>query len=251
MSHINMAGTNGASVPMGTMPMMNNIANGATPRPGGEQDDENTEGRLNAYIYDYFLRKEHFDCARAVMNSGLHMFPALRSRDNDVNGTDDNAMQTDPKDEVDSKRPDDLPPPTVAGGSSDPQAQPFLLEWFGLFWDVYCAQRRKPSATAQAMQFVQHTQVRNSAAILDASAQHPTQTQSRLRTDQQAQLLRAGMPVMAPEQYQMMRYQQANGMQMNPDLRTKAMQNRGLQPYVSPNPSMLSATYPALEMGAV
>jgi len=41
------------------------------------------------------------------------------------------------------------------------------------------------------------------------------------------------MPVMAPEQYQMMRYQQANGMQMNGgDLRAKAMQNRGMQPYV-------------------
>ena len=168
-----MAGTNGASVPMGSMPMMNNIANGATPRLGGEQDDEDIEGRLNAYIYDYLLRKEHFDCARAVINGGLHMSPALRSRDNDVNGTDDNAMQTDTKVEVDSKRPDDLPPPSIAGGSSDPQAQPFLLEWFGLFWDVFHAQRRKPTANAQALHYVQHTQVRNSAPFHDASAQHP------------------------------------------------------------------------------
>lgn len=169
-----MAGMNGASVPMGTMPMMNNTANGATPRLGGEQDDEHTEGRLNAYIYDYLLRKEHFDCARTLINSGLHMSPALRSRDNDVNGTDDNAMQTDSKDEVDSKRPDDLPPPSIAGGSSDPQSQPFLLEWFGLFWDVFCAQRGKPSATPRAVQYVQHTTVRNSGTFLDASAQQPT-----------------------------------------------------------------------------
>lgn len=163
-----MAGMNGANVPMGAMPIMNNLANGATPRPGGEQEDDGYEGKLNAYIYDYFIRKEHFECARAVMNSGMHMLPAPRSRENDINGTDDNAMQTDSKDDIDSKRPDDLPP---SGVQSDPQAQAFLLEWFGLFWDVYSAQRRKPNATPQAMQFVQHTHVSSSSAVADVGAE--------------------------------------------------------------------------------
>ena len=153
-----MAGMNGAGGPMGAMPLMNNGANGATPRPGGEQEDPEYEGRLNAYIYDYFLKKGHYDCARALVNSGIHMNPPLKDPDNDVNGTDDNAMQTDSKDNMESKRPDDLPPPSIA-----PNTQAFLLEWFALFWDVYCAQRRKSTATAQAMQYVQHTQVQKSS----------------------------------------------------------------------------------------
>ena len=166
---MNMAGMNGVGGPIGAMPLMNSGANGATPRPGGEQEDPEYEGRLNAYIYDYFVRKEHFDCARALVNSGVHMAPALRGRDNDVNGTDDNAMQTDSKDDMESKRPDDLPPPSVA---SDAQGPSFLLEWFALFWDVYFAQRRKPTATAQAMQYVQHTQVRTSVATFLTGAEH-------------------------------------------------------------------------------
>lgn len=155
-----MAGMNGAGGPMGAMPMMNNMVNGvngATPRPGGESEDSDYEGRLNAYIYDYFVRKEHFDCARALVKSGIPMAPALRGRDNDVNGADNDAMQNDSKDDADSKRPDDLPPSTVSSNAQDP---PFLLEWFALFWDVYAAQRRKTNATAHAMQYVQHTQVR-------------------------------------------------------------------------------------------
>lgn len=156
MSHINMAGMNGVGGPMGAMPLMNNGANGATPRHGGETEDPEYEAKLNAFIYEYFVRKEHFDCARALINSGMQMAPPLRGRDNDMNGTDENAMQTESKDEMDSKRPEDLPPPSVV---SDAQGSAFLLEWFSLFWDVYFAHRRKPNASAQAMQYVQHTQV--------------------------------------------------------------------------------------------
>ena len=152
-----MAGMNGAGGPMGAMPVMNNGANGATPRLGGEQEDQDYEGKLNANIYEYFIRKELFDCARALRNSGVSMTPPLRGRDGDMNGADDNAMQTDSKDDMDSKRPDDLPAPLAT--SSDVQGPPFLLEWFALFWDVWNAQRRRPIASAPAMQYVQHTQV--------------------------------------------------------------------------------------------
>ena len=150
-----MAGMNGGNGVMAGMPLMNNGLNGATPRPSSEQDDPEYEARLNAYIYDYFLRNENWDCARALVSSGVQMAPSLR-RDGDVNGTDDNAMQTDPKDDMDSKRPEDLPPPSVA---SDGQGASFLLEWFALFWDVYFAQRKNSKATQQATQYVQHTQV--------------------------------------------------------------------------------------------
>ena len=163
MSHLNMASMNmngGNGVMPGMpgmpgMPLMNNGMNGATPRPGSEQDDSDYEARLNAYIYDYFLRNENWDCARSLINSGVQMQPPL-SRDGDVNGTDDNAMQTDSKEDMDSKRPDDLPPSKI---QSDGQGASFLLEWFALFWDVYFAQRNKPKASHQATQYVQHSQV--------------------------------------------------------------------------------------------
>ena len=150
-----MAGMNGGNSVMAGVPMLNNGMNGATPRQGSEQDDTDYEARLNAYIYDYFIRNENWDCARALLNSDVTMSPPLR-QDGDVNGTGDNAMQTDSKDDLDSKRPNGLPPPSV---QSDGQAASFLLEWFGLFWDVYFAQRKSTKASQQATQYVQHTQV--------------------------------------------------------------------------------------------
>ena len=48
--------------------------------------------------------------------------------------------------------------------------------------------------------------------------------------------MNSSMQGIMPADYQMMRLQQANGMQMNGDLRAKAMQNRGnaaFQPYVA------------------
>lgn len=148
-----MAGMNGGNGVMAGVPMMNNGMNGVTPRPGGEQDDD-YDSRLHAYIYDYFVKNQQWECARALCNSGVPFTPPLR-QNNDLNGADDNAMQTDAKDDPDSKRPDDLPPPSV---QSDGQGA-FLLEWFGLFWDVFHAQRKHLKASQHASQYVQHTQV--------------------------------------------------------------------------------------------
>lgn len=148
---------------MAAMSMMNNIANGAngaTPRPGQDLEDE-YEGKLITYIYDYFIRKEHFDCARALVKSQL----LPKRQENDMNGVDDNAMQTDIKEDVDSKRPDDLPPSQV---STDAQGS-FLLEWFALFWDVFSAQRKRTGGNQQTMQYVQHTQVWNLALVRNVS----------------------------------------------------------------------------------
>ncbi|KAI4165909.1 MAG: hypothetical protein LQ342_000340 [Letrouitia transgressa] len=199
-----MPGVNG-----GGMPIMNNGANGATPRPGNEEDDPDYETRLNTYIYDYFLKHEQYDCARSILNSGLSVKTVSKRRDGDVNGAGD--MHTDSKDDLDSKRPPDLP---LADLPPDPQGGSFLLEWFGLFWDVFFAHQRKmPPATAQAMQYVAHTQ-----------------QQSRMRQQQQENMFRmpgviSGMNQMNEYQQQMM-LRQANGMQMNGgDLRQKALQN--------------------------
>ena len=148
MSHMNMAVVNGGG---GGMPMMNNGANGATPRPGNEEDEPDYEARLNTYIYDYFLKHQQYNCARTILNSGM---PLKTSPKGDVNGADD--MHTDSKDDLDAKKPDDLPP---AGVPQDPQGQSFLLEWFGLFWDVFFAHQRKAPPGSAAMQYVAHTQV--------------------------------------------------------------------------------------------
>lgn len=155
MAGMNMNGGNGVMPGMPGMPLMNNGMNGATPRPGSEQDDSENEAKLNAFIYDYFLRNENWESARSLINSGVQMQPPP-SRDGEVNGTDDNVMQTDSKEGMDSKRPDDLPPSKC---QSDGQGASFLLDWFGVFWDIFLAQRRKPQASHQAAQYVHHSHV--------------------------------------------------------------------------------------------
>lgn len=135
---------------MGGMSLINNGTNGATPRAGSDQGDNDFEARLNTHIYDYFIKIENYDCARALLNSHVPMEPPIRRREGDINGTDD-TLHTDSKDDVDSKRPDDLP------GLSDKSN--FLLEWYSTFWDFYFARTKNPRATSQAMQYMQATQV--------------------------------------------------------------------------------------------
>ena len=165
MNNINMAGMHAANAALGGMPLMNNGSNGGMSRadsdPEGAQAYE-TKLKLNTYIYDYFLKNDLYECARAIIQSQVPL--ALdttksspgRRRDGDINGVDDNAMDTDSKDDLDSKRPEDLPLPKVP---SDVPANSFLLDWFQLFWDIYFAQRKGKQATPQALQYVQNTQV--------------------------------------------------------------------------------------------
>ena len=158
MSHINMAGLNGGGGTFGGMPIMNNATNGATPRMGNDNEQPNYEARLHHYIYDYFLKNENWECARALITSGLVMDPPPRPSDSDVNGVAEGSMHTDSKDAMDSKRPSDLP---SAGSQPDQQGNSFLLEWFALFWDVYFAQKKSVRATQHANLYVQHSQVRS------------------------------------------------------------------------------------------
>ena len=134
------------------LPMMNG-ANGATPRAGSDQEENEMEARLNSYIYDFFLKYENYECARALLNSNAPMEPAAVRRREDINGTDDN-MHIDSKDDPDSKRPDDLPP--VFPG----QENTFLLDWFSCFWDFYFARKNNHKASQNAIHYLQHTQVR-------------------------------------------------------------------------------------------
>ncbi|KAL9029445.1 MAG: hypothetical protein Q9196_002320 [Gyalolechia fulgens] len=189
-----MAAMNGAG---GGMPMMNN---GATPRQGPEEEDPYYKGRLNNYIYDYFVKNHHFECAKAMLNGDM---PLRTIPKRDVNGAGN--MHADSKDDLDSKL-DDLP---LAGVPTDPQGASFLLEWFGLFWDVYFAHQRKaPPASTQAMQYVSRTQ-----------------QESRMRQEQNNHMLRVpGMMPTGMSDYQQMLVRQQNG--MSGDLRQKALQNQ-------------------------
>ncbi|KAK0708629.1 hypothetical protein B0H67DRAFT_345468 [Lasiosphaeris hirsuta] len=204
----NMANMNPMGGPVGApMPMMNN--SGALPPQGGQRHQANDSNRtlLNTYIYEYFIRNGMYDCARQVIqydpNINVKKDSPGGRRDEGGNivgnGLGDDPMDTDTKDGLDQKRPDDLPAPNVPNLLPD---SCFLYEWFCLFWDVFNSQKGKGSSN-QVNQYVQHTQ-----------------QQSRLRQEAQQTMLRNIRPpeaFAAQQQYQqhMMRGMQNGAMNMN------------------------------------
>lgn len=127
---------------------------------------------LNTYIYDYFIRNNMFDCARAVYGADPHIkvikdSPGKHRDENGNllgNGVGD-AMDTDTKDAMDQKRPDDLPAPNLPTPVPD---SCFLYDWFCLFWDMFNSQKGKGSS-GQINQYVQHTQVRKTPLSMATS----------------------------------------------------------------------------------
>lgn len=210
--NVNMAAMNPMGGPVGgaPMPMMNNgamnpqaAAAAAAAAAASRQQQANGDQRsvLNTYIYEYFIRMGMFDCARSLLASNQQVNVkdgGKRRRDengNVINGIGDDPMDTDSKDDIDSKLPDNLPLPNLPMPASDTS---FLYEWFCVFWDIYDAQRAK-SGNSTINQYVAHTQ-----------------QQSRLKQNQQQELLRQMRPDMAQQQFQMMRNMQQNGgMPMN------------------------------------
>ena len=160
MNNMNMAGMNVAGGPVGGMPMINNGSSAALRNNNAPQD--NSVELLNTYIYDYFLRLEMWEPARAMIKSGVNVKTSKanktspgRRRDADgniVNGVDD----ADSKDSLDAKLPDDLPP---SGLLSDGIQNSFLHDWWSLFWDIFWAQRGK-SKSNESLAYVQNSQVR-------------------------------------------------------------------------------------------
>ena len=155
MNQMNMGGFNAGNGALGNMPMPNHGPNGVAGRMPEDHEDTNYEAKLNAYIYGYFCVKGKWELARTLKDSGMEFEPLLE-RDH-ANGANDN-MQTDSKDGIDVKRPDDLPDPHQLGG--DGQGGSFLSSWFALFWDIFSAQRKSHRASAHALQYVTQTQVR-------------------------------------------------------------------------------------------
>lgn len=147
-----MTAMNTAAGTFGGMGLMNNVTNGATSRASSDQEENDFEARLNTYIYDFFVRCENYECARSLLRSGVAMEPRVQRRE-EMNGNDD-AMHTDSKDDLDSKRPEDLP-----AGPYNNTDNSFLLDWFSCFWDFYFARIKNNKASQHAIQYLQHTQV--------------------------------------------------------------------------------------------
>ena len=155
MNQMNMGGFNAGNGALGNMQMPNHGPNGVGGRMPEDHEDTNYEAKLNSYIYGYFCVKKQWDLARALKDSGVEFDPPLVN--DHANGANDN-MQTDSKDSMDVKRPDDLPDPRQLG--EDGQGGSFLSSWFALFWDIFSAQRKSNRASANALQYVTQTQVR-------------------------------------------------------------------------------------------
>ena len=159
MNHIGVAVMNAGG--SGGMP---NPAAVAPPGPRMDPNDDATKTRLNTLIYDYFLKNEMVDCARALIENEvpINFIKGSPGQRRDADGNllshvgDDGAMDTDIKEELDSKRPDALPVPKV---SPNLPLNSFLYDWFCLFWDVFAAQRKLNPENAAAVQYLHHTQV--------------------------------------------------------------------------------------------
>ena len=149
----------------GGMMMMNN---GAPATPSNNESD-NMKLRLNTYIYDYFLNFGYHDHARALVHDGkfeLSTKPPLKSspgghrKDGEINGVDENAMDTDSKDEL-TLIPDDLPRPQVP---NECPGSAFLFDWFCLFHDIFRANAQRAKNRGQrdgtpAQTYLEQTQV--------------------------------------------------------------------------------------------
>ena len=167
MNQINMAGmpaTNGLAPQMG---MVNNVPNGVPPvRAADEQDGGGYKAKLNTAIYDYLIKNGEWACARELLKSKLEVQIAKPSPGRRPNGVDENAMDTDTKDDLDSQRPSDLPLP-AAGPTSMGSDSSFLLDWYSVFWDMYLAKNpRATNKNQNAVQYIQQTQASSSSSIV-------------------------------------------------------------------------------------
>jgi hypothetical protein len=157
MNNVNMGGMNMGG-PVAGMPVMNNGNPGQQRVPPSDP-----RAQLNTYIYEYFLKNEMYECARAIVKSeqplNLDKEGMRRDENGNIlgNGIND-SMDTDIKEDSDSKRPDDLPAPVIGGAVSNSDAC-FLYDWWCLFWDIFAARSGKSHERASVKPYIQHTMV--------------------------------------------------------------------------------------------
>ncbi|KAL7920784.1 hypothetical protein ACQKWADRAFT_150097 [Trichoderma austrokoningii] len=212
------------------MPMMNNnnAMNPQMAAAGAGRQVQDQRSTLNTYIYEYFLRHEMYECARSLLASDQQVnvnkeAGGRRENGNAMNGVDD-PMDTDSKDDNDSKLPNDLPPPKLPMPASDTS---FLYEWFCVFWDIYTAPRSK-NGNPVVNQYVQHTQ-----------------QQQRLKQSQQQEMLRQMRPELSAQQYQAQAQFMRNIQNTNMTMAMKQQQNNlaraAMANNQNPNMQMLQA----------
>ncbi len=149
-------------------PPMGMMNNGAVPPPQAPSRPPSTPFQdqrvvLNTYIYDYFLHFGMYEAARALLkcNAPLKVqkdgLDDRRDENGNIvgNGVGDDSMDTDSKEDIDAKRPSDLPQPLVPMPSTD---SCFLYDWFSLFWDMFNSQKGKGGNNV-VTSYVNHTQV--------------------------------------------------------------------------------------------
>ena len=166
MNSMTMTGMNPAQGgPVGGMMMMNN---GTPATPSNSESMDSMKQRLNTYIYDYFLNFGYHDHARALyrddkfdisIKQTMKSSPGGRRKDGEINGVDENAMDTDSKDDL--VIPDDLPRPHIP---NECPGSAFLFDWFCLFQDIFRASAQRAKRPGQrdgtaAQTYLDQTQV--------------------------------------------------------------------------------------------
>ena len=149
---------------------------------------------LNTYIYDYFMKEEQLDLAKALLeksNLQVNTQPPIKTSPGrrDANGVDED---NDSKDEV-KKRLAEMPIPKVPGNCP---GDAFLYDWWCIFWDIWGASRQKTKSATSAGRYLDHTQV-GSALSLNRIIANLEQQQSRMR-QQQTQSMLAQSAAMLP-----------------------------------------------------
>jgi hypothetical protein len=97
--------------------------------------------KLNTYIYDHLLRTRQYDIARHFFNANKCLTKGSKGKPNGI------------MDDVsDPKRPEDLPEPDVYDSMGSDAS--FLLGWWCMFWDVFSAAHRFPSARPGTVDYV-------------------------------------------------------------------------------------------------
>lgn len=137
---------------------------GAQQRAAGHSERQT----LNTYIYDYFIKNDMLECAKALLKNpsadvqhdgNFRNSPSGRPKhEGEMNGVDDDTMDSGDRQGEDGDEPKsvkDLPQPKVPSlhGSS------FLLEWWCCFTDIYWARNKHTNASNAANAYVNNTQV--------------------------------------------------------------------------------------------
>ena len=203
---MNMAAMGG---PVGGGPVGPQMNAGTPSSTGGPMTHELTMKKLNTSIYDYLLRNELYEVAKAFhakvpieTRTDVKQSPNQRGGQQ-ANGIDE-SMDIDSKDPGIANRPDGLPLPGGLDGN-------FLQDWWCQFWDIFHGSRNKKNA-------------------------QPSNTQNYINV-QRAAHQRMGM--MNPGNMQNMRGYNGmmpgmnNGVGMQNDLKRAAMQNQQQRLYVS------------------